>query len=238
VKSGILTLIPTPLSDEATLEASALEMIQAALLERENQNKKVLFVVEDIKPGRGLWLRSKLPRDEVEALVCYNEHTKSQVIPELLGALKKGADLYLMSDGGMPAVCDPGVELVDACHEQKIRVRCAPFANAIIQALALSGFQIAPFVFQGFPPKDKTQRSAFFEQLRLERRTQVLMETPYRLERVLSELLNALGDETRACLLALNLNRADEVVFRGSAQVLFEKFKGQKAEFVLVIAPL
>jgi 16S rRNA (cytidine1402-2'-O)-methyltransferase len=238
VKSGILTLIPTPLCDESRLDSNALEYIHLALEQQEQGLKQNLFVVEDIKPGRGLWLRSGLPRNEVERLVCYNEHTKEQVIPELIIALKKGIDVYLMSDGGMPAVCDPGVELVDRCHLNHIQVRCAPFANSLIQALALSGFKSSPFIFWGFPPKDKTERAAFFQTVRLERKTQVFMETPYRLERLLSECVEYLSGDSRLCFVAVDLNRPTQVVYRGSLPFMLEKLKGQKAEFVLVLAPL
>lgn len=237
MKPGILTLIPTPLCDESVLDQSALALIQEALLQRESGLREAVFVVEDIKPGRGLWLRSNLPRTEVDQLRCYNEHTKTQIIPELIQKLQSGSDVYLMSDGGMPAICDPGVELVDACHQHHLRVRSAPLANAVIQALALSGFQTAPFIFWGFPPKDKIQRAAFFQQLKQERKTQVLMETPYRLERVLSELSEALGSDPRLCLIAIDLNRPSEALYRGSVLSLFKKLQGQKAEFVLVLAP-
>ena len=117
MKKGTLTLIPTPISETGALEPVAFELLlKASTTEAENS----LFVIEDLKPGRRRWLGFKLPRESIDSFVLYNEHTASTVSKELLAELLAGKNVFLMSDGGLPAFYDPGVELVDLCHKNKV----------------------------------------------------------------------------------------------------------------------
>lgn len=224
-----LTLIPTPIDDESPLEPVALALLQEASLDKQS-----IIAVEDAKPGRRRWLHWGLPRESIENFVLYNEHTREQECPKLIEKLKAGNKVYLMSDGGLPAFCDPGRELVDACHERGIKVTSTPFCNSIALAVALSGFKHDKFLFGGFLPAKKEQRELEWNEILKSKVTQVLMDTPYRLTKTMEELASL--SPQKQVFLALNLNQSNEALFRGKASQLHKKVAGQKAEFILIIS--
>ncbi len=227
--SGKLTLIPTPIDEESPLEPVALQLLKGAI----NQNS--LFLVEDLKPGRRRWIRFGLPRETIEDFVAYNEHSWKALADELIEKLSQGTNLYLMSDGGMPAFCDPGRRLVDLAHQRGFSVSCTPFANSVIQALALSGFDHDRFVFEGFPPVKSPERQRFLTRIFDDKRTTIIMDTPYRLQRLLSDLVPFNG-KRRQYFLACDLNGPEEILLRGSVEMMLKKLDKFKREFVLIIS--
>src|SRR5690242_20457626 len=112
-----LILVPTPLQDDLPLESVALERLKADALK-----DNIVLLVEEHKVARQRWLKWGLPREAIEKFVLFNEHTQKETLPEVLKKLKAGNDVYLLSDCGLPAFCDPGQVLVDACHKQRIKV--------------------------------------------------------------------------------------------------------------------
>src|SRR5262245_28844563 len=136
--SGTLTLVPTPIDEASPLESRALELLKAAALDPDHN----LVVVEELKACRRRWLAWGLPRETIEHFRTYNEHDAASSSQALVQELKAGKNVFLMSDGGLPAFCDPGVELVDACHKARIRVTSTPFPHAPALAVALSGFRM------------------------------------------------------------------------------------------------
>lgn len=233
--SGILTLIPTPLSESGELEPVAYRLLHEAAL---TQSDNSLFVIEDLKPGRRRWLQFKLPRESVDSFVLYNEHTASVVAKELLSALMSGKNVYLMSDGGLPAFYDPGVELVAMCHQNHIKVTSTPFCNSVVLALALSGFSHKKFWFEGFLPMDAAERSAVIKKLLKEKHTSLLMDTPYRLKRVLEEFQEAWGSNptSKKLFVAMDLNSETESLLLGSPKELLSIITDFKREFVMVVS--
>lgn len=229
-KKGTLTLIPTPIDEENNLEPVALE-----LLNKNASTQNSIMVIEDLKPGRRRWLRWGLPRENVESFELYNEHNQQQQCEKLLAELKKGKDVFLMSDGGLPAFCDPGRELVHRCHLNKIKVTATPFYNSISLAVALSGIDHDQFFFRGFLSNKKDLRADQLKDLRKIKHTQVIMDTPYRLKRLLEEL-SELGLK-REHFLALDLGRDSEELYLGTPAKLLSQLKELKREFVLIIGP-
>nr|BDT28254.1 SAM-dependent methyltransferase [Bacteriovorax sp. HI3] len=231
--TGTLTLIPTPLSEEGELEPRAFRLLnEAATNERENS----VFVIEDLKPGRRRWLGFKLPRDCVESFVLYNEHTAQTVSKELLAELQKGKNVFLMSDGGLPAFYDPGVELVNLCHQNKIRVTSTPFFNSVSLALALSGFSHRKFWFEGFLPIDSEERAKAIKNILNLKTTAIVMDTPYRLKRVLEEFQSAWGSSKKKLFVAMDLNAETEELQRGTPKELLNVINDVKREFVLIVS--
>ena len=141
-----------------------------------------------------------------------------------------------MSDGGLPAFCDPGRRLVDLCHKSQVRVTSTPFPHSISLALALSGFSHKSFWFEGFLPAKKELREKRWKELIENEATLVLMDTPYRLVKTLEELKTNLKRK-REVFLALDLNSEDEELFRGGPNQIIKKLKNKKREFVLILAP-
>lgn len=230
-----LTLIPTPLQDELPLEPTALALLHELALDPTS-----LILVEELKIGRQRWLRWGLPRETIERFIAFNEHTHVEQEKLLLPLLKKGARAVLMSDGGLPAFCDPGQALVNLCHNHKVRVSATPFPNSISLALALSGFSHQQFFFAGFLPQKDPERSKQLQALWKNPQTQIVMDTPYRRARLLEELLETCppNQATRPVFLALELNGAREKLLRASLSQLLAQTKDlEKQEFVLVLGP-
>ena len=143
--SGILYLIPTPIDGESKLAVENFELLRLAC---DNSDRSV-FVMEDPKPARRAWLRFGLDREFIDQFIYYNEQTRSNLVQELVQQLKNGKNIYMMSDCGLPAFCDPGADLVDACHKSNLTVTAGKFNNSISLALALSGFNHNKFKFFG-----------------------------------------------------------------------------------------
>jgi 16S rRNA (cytidine1402-2'-O)-methyltransferase len=148
--------------------------------------------------------------------------------------LKSGKTVYLMSDCGLPAFCDPGQKLVDSCHKQGIKVTATPFPNSIALALALSGFSHARFIFSGWIPVKEPERSDWMKQELKKPETQIWMETPYRLQKLLSDLAGL--KTNRELFLAIDLGAKDELLVRGPVTSLVKILeKENKREFVLIL---
>jgi 16S rRNA (cytidine1402-2'-O)-methyltransferase len=228
-----LTLIPTPLQEDLPLEPVALEWLRSAAA-----NPQALLLVEEHKAARIRWLHWGLPRESIDRFVCYNEHTSRESMPEVLQKLNDGHPAILISDGGLPAFCDPGRNLVDACHEAGIRVSASPFPNSVALAVALSGFDHGEFHFCGFLPAESVERKRALEKIsKTQTCTLVLMDTPYRLQALLSDLASS-PLRSRRVFLAVELNGSGETLYRGKIEELIRKTAGSnKLEFVAVLAP-
>lgn len=228
---GELILVPTPLQDDLPLEPTALKRLMDDCLKPE-----VVILVEEHKVGRQRWLKWGLPREAIEKFVLFNEHTQDKLLPEILKEIKSGKRVFLLSDCGLPAFCDPGTLLVDACHKQNLKLTSTPFPNSIALAVALSGFSHERFIFSGFIPVKEPERSEWVKRELKLPDTQVWMETPYRLKKLLEDLVSA--KTSRSLFLALELSGANESLLRGSAEVILKKVDTlPKSEFVLVIGP-
>lgn len=226
-----LILVPTPISDDLPLESVALN-----LLKEECLKENVVLLVEEHKVARQRWLKWGLPREAIEKFQLYNEHTSEKMKVEVMKELKAGKKVFLMSDCGLPAFCDPGQNLVDLCHKQRVKVTSTPFPNSIALAVALSGFSHSRFTFSGFVPVKEPERDQWIKAEMKRPETMVWMETPYRLVKLIEEL--AKTNSKREIFLGMDLGSPTEKLLRGSPQALLKEVEGEKREFVLVLAPL
>jgi 16S rRNA (cytidine1402-2'-O)-methyltransferase len=165
----------------------------------------------------------------------YHENNKDSKGPYLLQRLKSGDSIALVSDSGMPCVSDPGWELVALCHAAKITVTVCPGASAGLSALALSGFNTRPHVFEGFLPRGGSARKKVLAALANEPRTMVFYEAPHRLLTTLNDLAQVLGDREMA--LAREITKKFEEVTHGKIPEIAALYKDKtpKGEFVLII---
>jgi 16S rRNA (cytidine1402-2'-O)-methyltransferase len=166
----------------------------------------------------------------------YHEHNAFKRVPELVEKLQQGMAIALVTDAGMPAISDPGVELVQGCIAAGIRVVPIPVVTAGIAALTASGFATQYFGFDGFLPTDKKEKRDRLEILRLETRTMILYESPHRLLRTLEDLAESLGKERRIAI-ARELTKLHEEFWRGSIEDAIAYFTVQapRGEFTLVL---
>src|SRR3989338_10731043 len=135
-----LILVPTPIDSDSGLEPKTFSLLQEnALLENS------VLLVEEIKEGRRRWLSYGLPREAIDKMIEFNEHTIIEQTPFIQEELKSGKTVYLMSDCGTPAWMDPGQDLVNWCHENKIKVTATTLNNSMALAIALSGMNHQEF---------------------------------------------------------------------------------------------
>jgi 16S rRNA (cytidine1402-2'-O)-methyltransferase len=155
----------------------------------------------------------------------------------LVEVLSQGQSIALISDSGMPGVSDPGFELVKEAISHNIRVEVIPGPSAAISALAVSGLPTGQFVFEGFLPKKPGKKRKLLAELKSERRTAIIYESPFRLLKTLEEIKGIMGEE-RQVAVCRELTKKFEEVVRGSAGEVAAKFQAVKVrgEIVIIIS--
>ncbi len=168
-------------------------------------------------------------------MVSYHEHNKAKAGPDILARLLKGENCALVTDAGMPAISDPGQDLVDLCLSHGVPVVSVPGPTAFATALALSGLDSRRFTFEGFLEVDKKKRRAQLEFLKTQPCTLILYEAPHKLSATLRDLLEALGD--RRLVLCRELTKVHEEVLRTTLAEAVEAWPQNdlKGELVLLI---
>lgn len=169
------------------------------------------------------------------SLVSYHEHNKREMGETILSRLLAGESCALVTDAGMPAISDPGTELVDLCYEHGVPVASVPGPSAVVTALAMSGMDVSRFTFEGFLSVSGAARREHLEQIRDEKRTMVFYEAPHKLARTLRDLYDTLGG--RRVALVKELTKIHETVERTTLDEAARRYAGIpiKGEFVLVI---
>jgi 16S rRNA (cytidine1402-2'-O)-methyltransferase len=157
--------------------------------------------------------------------VSYHDHNEGARSRELLGRLKGGDDVALVSDAGTPLISDPGYRLVRAAIDAGIRVTSLPGPSAVTTALAASGLPPHPFRFIGFLPRSAAGRRAVLDRLRADDATLVAFEAPRRVVAALRDGLSVLGD--RPACLARSVSKAHERYQRGSLSSLIEELAAE-----------
>jgi 16S rRNA (cytidine1402-2'-O)-methyltransferase len=218
---GALYLVSTPIGNLEDITLRALRILKEC----------DLIAAEDTRVTRKL-----LSHFDIHTpLTSYHQHTRENRSEALIQKLKDGASVALVTDAGAPGVSDPGADLVSRAIAVGVLVVPIPGASAVLAGLTASGLPTGRFAFDGFPPRTKTDRTAFFSALVSERRTIVLYEAPSRLLATLRELERHLGD--REVAVARELTKKFEEVFRGRLSGAVEHFqaKSPRGEFTLVV---
>ena len=175
---------------------------------------------------------------EIKApLTSYHEYNKIDKAYELCEKVKTGKNIAFVSDAGMPAISDPGYELVDIAYKEGLNVTVIPGASAVVSALAISGISSRRFSFEGFLPSDKNEKKEILTELSQESRTIILYEAPHRLLKTLKELFECLGD--RKISIVRELTKLHEEVIRGNLGKIIADYEScdiaVRGEYVLVI---
>ena len=166
-------------------------------------------------------------------LMSHHEHNWKQSIPKILELLKDGKNIALVSDAGYPAMSDPGYELVQAAIQEGYGVVPISGPNACLNALVVSGIAPQPFTFYGFlDHQDKTKKKEL-QALKNHQETLVFYESPYRVEKTLSIMLEIFGDRSMA--LCRELTKRHEEIIRGTISEIIPLCETLKGEMVLVV---
>lgn len=179
--------------------------------------------------------RKLLNHYEIENTVYrYDEHTKMHQIANIINLLKEGKEIALVTDAGTPCISDPGYELVDAAHNEGIRVVPIPGASALTAAASAAGITMRRFCFEGFLLKKKG-RQTLLKALAEEERTIVIYESPFRIEKTLRDIEQFMG--VKEVVIIREITKIYEEILRGTTTELIERLAKNpiKGEIVLLI---
>lgn len=179
-ESGVLYIVGTPIGNLNDLSFRALNILRNVSLvacEDTRQTKKIM--------GK---------YDFKNCLISFNKHNSISKIPTIINHLQLGKSIALVSDAGMPSICDPGEDLVRESKLCGIEVICIPGPCAALTALVSSGLPSSSFVFAGFLPRKKTDREKILFEISKNERTTIIYESPHRLIRLLRELKDYCGE--------------------------------------------
>jgi len=180
-ENGTFYIVGTPIGNLNDISQRALNILKNVSLiacEDTRQTKKILnkFVISN-------------------NLISFNKHNSSKKIPGLVKELKEGKSIAIVSDAGMPGICDPGEDFTKIVKAEGIDVICIPGACAAITALVSSGLPSSSFVFEGFLPKKKIDRDKILLEISKNEKTTIIYESPKRLSKLLKELLEFCGGD-------------------------------------------
>ena len=221
--AGILYLVGTPIGNLGDISRRCREVLAEAdfvAAEDTRVTMKLLNHLELRKP-----------------LVSYYAHNSRGSGDRILERLQAGETCALVTDAGMPAISDPGEDLVRLCAEAGIEVRAVPGPCAAVTALALSGLPTQRFTFEGFLSVTRKSRMEHLEGLRGEKRTMIFYEAPHKLVTTLEDLCACFGED-RPTALCRELTKLHEEVFRSTLGEALARYRAEqpRGEFVLVVA--
>lgn len=222
--AGTLFVVATPIGNLQDLSARARQVLAGASL----------VAAEDTRHSRQLLVAHGIET----RLVSVHEHNESERVPEILNTLRGGASVALVSDAGTPLISDPGLRIVRAAIDAHIEVRAVPGPCAAIAALSISGLPTERFGFEGFLPQKAAARRERLAALASDARTLIFYEAPHRLVECLTDLNAAFGPQ-RIAVLARELTKVFESVYRGSLAELLNRATGdadmQRGEIVILV---
>ena len=217
-----LYIVSTPIGNYDDITLRALKILRS-----------VDFIIcEEYKIARRMLAHYKIEKE----LIALNEHNENEVVNDILLEIINGNTAALISDHGTPLFSDPGHLLVEVCISQGIDIIPVPGTNSLLPALIGSGFDFEKFYFYGWlSPKKDIRRKQLLDLKRI-KEIIVLMDTPYRLIRLLKDIVNIFGKNSPV-VLAYELTTKNEKYYRGSAEKVFNlaEKKNLKGEFVLIL---
>lgn len=219
--SGKLYIVGTPIGNLNDLSPRGLETL-------ENCD---FIAAEDTRVTLKILNRFEIKKP----LVSYFEHNKIERGPQIIERILKGENCALVTDAGMPAISDPGEDLIRLCHEMGVKVESVPGPCAFTTALALSGMPSRRFTFEGFPPADKQERRKLFNSLVNEERTIIFYEAPHKISTTLRDLAAVLGE--REIAIVREITKIHEQVIKTELTAAADKYSKEelKGELVLII---
>ena len=220
--SGILYLVGTPIGNLGDFSPRAREVLA----------EEDFIAAEDTRVSMKLLNHFGIKKP----LVSYYEHNRAASGERILARLMAGESCALVTDAGMPAISDPGEDLVRLCAEHGVETVVVPGPSAVISALALSALSTQRFCFEGFLSTAKRSRFEHLESLKGEMRTMVFYEAPHKLLRTLEDMAACFGGD-RPITLCRELTKLHEETLRTTLAGAVEHFTAipPKGEFVLVI---
>lgn len=220
--AGILYVVGTPIGNLGDMSPRAVETL----------NEVDFIAAEDTRVTLKLLNHFEIKKP----MISYFEHNRRAKGEIIVDRILQGESCALVTDAGMPAVSDPGEDLVRLCHENSITVSAVPGPTAFATAVALSGMSVGRFTFEGFLSMNKTSRREHLESIKDEKRTMVFYEAPHKLSNTLKDLYECLGDRDLA--IVREITKVHEQVIRTTLCQAAQQYSEEslKGEIVLVIS--
>ena len=221
-ESGTLYLVGTPIGNLSDISLRAINILKNVSL----------IACEDTRQTRKLISSF----DIKNKLISFHKHNSLTRIPKIINYLREGQSIALVSDAGMPSICDPGEDLVKNVKMNKLETICIPGPSAALTALISSGFPASKFIFEGFLPKKKKEREKILSEISKNQKTTILFESPHRLNKLLNELKDFLGGQREICV-SRELTKKFEEQINNNIDNLLEVFRGREilGEITIVI---
>ena len=178
-ENSVLYIVGTPIGNLDDISIRAIKILESVSL----------IACEDTRQTQKIINKFKISNK----LISLNKHNSYKKIPIVISHLKSGKSIALVSDAGMPGICDPGEDIVKAVKAEGFDVICIPGPCAAITALVTSGMPSSSFVFLGFLPKKKVDREKILLEISSNEKTTIIFESPHRLKKLLKELLEFCG---------------------------------------------
>ena len=194
-ENGTLYVVGTPIGNLNDISLRALNIL----------NNVSLVACEDTRQTKKIMNKFNISNK----LISFNKHNSLIKIPKIVKDLKEGKSIAIVSDAGMPGICDPGEDIARSVKSEGIDIVCVPGACAAITALVSSGLPSSSFVFEGFLPKKQIDREKILLEISKNQKTTIIYESPHRLKKLLKELNNYCGGD-REIVVARELTKKFE----------------------------
>lgn len=217
-----LYLVPTPVGNLGDMTYRAVEVLKSV----------DLILAEDTRTSRVLLQHYDIATP-MQAYHIFNEH---QIVDKIIEKLQGGTSIAVVTDAGTPGISDPGFLLVRDAVKNGIDVECLPGATAFVPALIDSGLPCNRFIFEGFLPHKKGRQTAI-QRLAEENRTMIIYESPFRLVKLLEQLIETIGEE-RQVSVSREISKLHAETARGTLREVHDHFaaKEVKGEIVVILA--
>ena len=224
-ESGVLYLVGTPIGNLNDISPRAINILKNVSL----------IACEDTRQTKKITSRF----DINNRLISFNKHNSLERIPKIINFLKKGKSVALVSDAGMPSICDPGEDLVKNVKIHNLETICVPGPSAALTALISSGFTASKFIFEGFLPKKKSEREKILSEISTNEKTTIVFESPHRFTKLLKELKEYCGGQREICV-SRELTKKFEEQINNKIDSIIEIFENREiiGELTIVIKGL
>lgn len=220
--SGKLYVVGTPIGNLGDISSRALKVLESV----------DFIAAEDTRVTLKLLNHFEIKNE----LVSYYEHNKCEKGDFIIKRLLNGEKAALVSDAGMPAISDPGEDLVKLAMENGVSVESVPGPSAVVTALSISGMNSKRFCFEGFLSVNKSDRNAHLEELKNERRTMVFYEAPHKLKTTIKDLMSVFGEDRKSAFVK-EITKIHETVFKTTLKEAYDFYDQNqpKGEFVIIV---
>ena len=224
-ESSVLYIVGTPIGNLNDLSLRAINILKNVSL----------IACEDTRQTKKIMSKYEFKNN----LISFNIHNSSNKTPKIIEYLKDGRSIGLVSDAGLPSICDPGEDLVKECKANGLNVICIPGPCAALTALVSSGLPSSNFIFEGFLPKKKSEREKILKEISKNYKTTIIYEAPHRLKRLLIELKEYCGGDRKMQVFRELTKKFEENIGDDVDKILnFFENKEIRGEFTIVVSGL